>query len=150
MIVYSPSPPKLTTFRENNYETSARTLEDFRKTLETFKKTLRRNRVSEKLNIELKDQYSFEDVMEVATRLKGSHENDGSIGTCMTKIKTAFRYIGKRKGVLANLLKFAPNDSYGVVICGGFTLILGVRQSQLKYAFVEVLDYLLMVLSPGD
>lgn len=110
---------------ENHYETSAKTLENFKKTLETFKKTLRSNRVGEKLDVELKDQYGFEDVMDIATRLKESHEGNGSVSTCMTKIKAAFRYIGKRKGVLANLAKFAPNDSYGVVLCGGFTVILG-------------------------
>lgn len=118
---------KLTRPSENHYETSAKTLEDFKKTLETFKKTLRKNRVDQKLNIELKDQYGFEDVVNIATRLKNRNEGDDSVSTCMTKIKSAFRSIGNRKGVLANLLSFAPNDSYGIVFCGGFTVILGVN-----------------------
>lgn len=114
---------------ENYYEPSTKTLEDFKKTLETFKKTLRRNRVGEKLNVQLKDNYGFEDVMDIATKLKDSHESDSSVGTCMAKIKSAFKTIGKRKGVLANLLSFAPNDSYGIILCGGFTVILGVSLS---------------------
>lgn len=123
---------------ENHYETSAKTLEEFKKTLETFKKTLKSNRVGEKLNVELKDQYGFEDVMDIATRLKESHEGDGSVSSCMTKIKAAFRYIGKRKGVLANLARFAPNDSYGVVLCGGFTVILGVSLSSSPRALFRI------------
>lgn len=104
-------------------------MEDFKNTLETFKKTLRANKVDEKLDIELKDQYGFEDVVDIATRLKDCNEGDSSVSNCMTKIKKAFRSIGKRKGILANLLSFAPNDSYGIVFCGGFSVILGVRTS---------------------
>lgn len=111
---------------ENYYEFSSKTLEEFKKTLETFKKTLIKNKVEKKLNIELKDSYEIEDVIDIAMKLKENHDGVGSVNTCMGKIRSAFRSIRKKKGVMANLLSFAPNDSYGVVLCGGFTVILGV------------------------
>lgn len=134
---------ELTRSSENHYETSAKTLEDFKKTLELFKTTLRQNKVGEKLNIELKDQYCFEDVVDIATRLKDGNEGDNSVSTCMTKIKKAFRSIGKRKGILANLLSFAPNDSYGIIFCGGFTVILGVRTSTVAEGICAEHDFIL-------
>lgn len=138
---------KLTNFSENHYETSSKTLEEFKKTLDTFKRTLKRNRVGEKLNIELKDEYGFKDVVEIATRLKDGHEGNDLVSTCMTKIKSAFR---KRKGVLANLANFAPNDSYGVVLCGGLTVILGVSSSYLSLFSSPLRPGPLITLSQGD
>lgn len=77
----------------------------------------------------MKDQYGFEDVVNIATKLKDRHEDVDQVKTCMNRIRSGFRSIGRKKGVLANMLSFAPNDSYGIVICGGFTVILGVRSS---------------------
>ena len=115
------------------YRVSVEKLQDFQNTLTGFVKTLKSKKLDQRLSIELKDpkDYKLEDVLEIATKLQGSKDASEDTRSCMRVIRKCFRVTAKHTTTLTDILKLVPNDSYGSVIVGGFTLILAVSTFQL-------------------
>ncbi|XXG93939.1 hypothetical protein Hte_000189 [Hypoxylon texense] len=97
----------------------------FKETLSQFCKTLEEKKLGSKLNIEIKKpgDYKMEDVLKVAQELQSKRTDDRAAKGCLGKIRRCFHSLVKQRGTLHNLLDFVPNDSYGSVICGGFTAV---------------------------
>jgi hypothetical protein len=100
----------------------------FKLTLESFCKTLRKRDIAMQLGITIKEpeQYTLHDVLDTALKLQQKHENNEQTPSYLRVIRKCFKQAVNHKGSLHSLLSFVPNDSYGSVICGGFTIILGV------------------------
>ncbi|KAI4865568.1 hypothetical protein F4820DRAFT_419957 [Hypoxylon rubiginosum] len=98
----------------------------FKETLSQFCKNLEKQKLGSRLNIEIKKpgDYKMEDVLKVAQELQSKRTDDRAAKGCLGKIRRCFHSLVKQRGTLHNLLSFIPNDSYGSVICGGFTVIL--------------------------
>lgn len=104
-------------------------MREFQITLRKFHEHLQKRRDKDH-SLELKDpsEYTFKDVLEITTRLHEEHKNAGEVKNCMGLIRRMFRHAGEKSSTLENLLSFVPSDTYGSVICGGFTMILTVCQ----------------------
>lgn len=104
-------------------------MRDFQVTLKKFHEHLQRRKDKDH-SIELKDpsEYTFKDVLEITTKLHEEHKSADQVKNCMGLIRRIFRHAGEKSSILENLLSFVPSDTYGSVICGGFTMILTVRQ----------------------
>jgi hypothetical protein len=107
---------------------SAAKLEQFERTLQKFAATIKERGLDGKLNIDLKDPkaYSMSDVLSIAVKIQEKHRDADEVKTAMGRIRKCFRFAEDHHGQLKRLLKFVPNDTYGTVISGGFTMILGV------------------------
>jgi hypothetical protein len=83
------------------------------------------------LDIPLKKptEYKMQDVLNIADKLTQRHKNASQVQNCAGIIRKCFRFAGQNSGVIKKLLDFAPTDSYGSMIYGGFALILGVSWS---------------------
>ena len=94
---------------------------------------IKERKLDKNLDIELKkpDKYTMEDVVAIATKMEARHKSAADMKSCMGVIRKVFRKAGDNKSTLKKLLTFVPNDAYGSVIMGGFTLILGVGTSSL-------------------
>ena len=89
---------------------------------------LKSRRLDKKLDIVIKspDEYDMSDVLHIAERIEQRHRNADKVKSSMGIICRCFRSAGKYVGVMKKLANFVPDDVYGSVISGGFTLILGV------------------------
>jgi len=107
---------------------SAQKLKSLEAALEKFAGTIRRRGFDKKLDIALKDPkaYSTEDVLSIAGKIEEKHRHADKVKDAMGLIRKCFRCAGHNHGQLSRLLKFVPNDTYGTIISGGFTIILGV------------------------
>jgi hypothetical protein len=110
------------------YQLSAKKIQEFQVILRSFVKTLKTKKLDQRLSIELKDpkEYRLEDIITIATKLYSDKEVSDDTRSCMRVIRKCFQVTAKHKSTLSAMLKFVPNDSYGSVIVGGFTLILAV------------------------
>jgi hypothetical protein len=72
------------------------------------------------------NEYTFRDVWEIAEKLGDKHRNAEHVRHEMRFIHKFFRKAGENSSALKRLLAFVPDDTYGSVICGGFTVILGL------------------------
>lgn len=97
-------------------------------TLQKFATTIKERGLDRKLKIALKDpkDYSMSDVLSIARKIQEKHRDADKVKSAMGHIRKCFRFAEDHHGQLSRLLKFVPNDSYGTVISGGFTMILGV------------------------
>lgn len=105
-------------------------MEKFQATLNSFTQTLVKRGLGKQLNIEIKDpqHYTMNDVLEITQRVQKRHADaDSRAFGSLKVIRKCFRQAVKSQGILSNLLNFLPSDCYSSVICGGFTIILGVR-----------------------
>lgn len=86
-------------------------------------------KLDKKIDIEIKkpDKYTMEDVVLIATKMEKRHRDAANVKSCMGCIRKVFRKAGNNKTTFKKLLSFVPNDLYGTMIIGGFTMILGVR-----------------------
>lgn len=107
---------------------------EFKKTLADFSAMIKERKLDKKLDIEIKkpDKYTMDDVVNIAAKMELRHQNAASMKSCMGVIRKVFRKAGDNKSTLKKLLTFVPNDAYGSVITGGFTLILGVGRSHSR------------------
>ncbi|KAI0890588.1 uncharacterized protein GGS22DRAFT_151322 [Annulohypoxylon maeteangense] len=114
-------------FNEPDYfKESEEKMTKFKATLAQFCKTLEERKLGKKLGIEIKnpDDYKMQDVLSIAQQLQSKHQDDKTSKGYLGKIRRCFRRLMEHRGILHNILSFIPNDSYGSVISGGFTIIL--------------------------
>ena len=109
------------------YKLSTEKMKVFEGTLTAFSQTLKSRKLDIKYGIDIKDpkEYTMTDVLLITKKIYDEHESANSRG-CMSVIRKCFQATVKHEGTLTNLLTFVPTDVYGSVLCGGFTLILGV------------------------
>jgi hypothetical protein len=123
---------RMVSSQEVYYEQSRKHLKQFQGTLAKFHTLLKDKDLERKLGLPAKklEKYDIHDVFNVADMLAKKHkitsDNKGPLG----KIRKGFRLVGKSNAIQA-LLGFAPTDVYGSLICGSFTLVLGVGISSL-------------------
>ncbi|KAL6400480.1 hypothetical protein AUP68_16189 [Ilyonectria robusta] len=115
--------------REAFYEESQAQLDEFRETLTEFAKTLRRRKLDRKIDIKLKgtDEYTMDDVVQIATKVEELHQDAATMKTSMGAIRGFFRMAGENMPILKQILQFAPSDTYGTVIFASLSMILTVR-----------------------
>lgn len=114
------------------FRESEKHMQELQLTLTKFTETLVKRGLTQELGIEIKkpNEYTMQNVIDIAQRVQQRHaSSDGATKNSLGLIRKCFRQAIKKQGILNNLLNFIPSDSYSSVICGGFTLILGVRLS---------------------
>lgn len=117
---------------EDYFRESEKHMKDLQLTLTKFTQTLVKRGLAQNLGIEIKEphEYTMNNVIDIAQRVQQRHaSSEGIAAGSLGLIHKCFRQAVKKKGILNNLLSFIPSDSYSSVICGGFTLILGVSTS---------------------
>lgn len=115
---------------EDYFRESEKHMTELQLTLTNFTQTLVKRGLARDLGIQIMEphQYTMQSVLEIAQLVQQRHAStDGMAAGCLGRIRKCFRQAVKKQGILNNLLGFIPSDSYSSVICGGFTLILGVR-----------------------
>lgn len=120
---------------EDYFRESEKHMKDLELTLTNFSQTLVKRGLARELGIEIKEphQYTMQNVLDIAQRVQQKHASpEGIAAGSLGLIHKCFRQAVKKKGILNNLLSFIPSDSYSSVICGGFTLILGVSTPSLS------------------
>lgn len=102
-------------------------------TLSRFSATLKARGFDREMRIDLKNpnSYNMEDVLSIAGSIEKRYRNSENVKNAMGVIRKCFRRTGEHHGQLRRLLAFVPNDTYGTIISGGFTMILGVCNSKL-------------------
>ena len=71
------------------------------------------------------------DVLDIADKIEERHRNADKVKSSIGVIRKCFRFSGKYVGVMKKIADFVPDDVYGSVISGGFTLILGVGSKMI-------------------
>jgi hypothetical protein len=127
--------PRLTAEKSASkyYEASEKSLVRFRQTLQRLVAVLQERGVNKELGIEIKnpgDGFTFDYVLGIANRLQEGRENALQMKTCKTFIRRCYRKVEGSRGVIGGILEMVPNDAYGSVISGGFTLIMAVSKLQ--------------------
>ncbi|KAK7709976.1 hypothetical protein SLS63_013118 [Diaporthe eres] len=125
--------PKGSRFDQDYHKASRARMQEFQITLQKFHQHMEK-RKDKDTSIKLKspDDYTFKDVLEITTKLHEDHKSASQVRNCMGLIRKLFRGVGENSSILESLLKFVPNDTYGSVICGGFSMILTVLMSTIK------------------
>lgn len=123
--VQSLTPP----YSQDYHKASRARMQEFQITLQKFHQHMEK-RKDKDTSIKLKSpgDYTFKDVLEITTKLHEDHKSASQVKNCMGLIRKLFRGAGENSSILENLLNFVPNGTYGSVICGGFSMILTVRQ----------------------
>jgi hypothetical protein len=103
-------------------------LKELQDTLQSFCTILKKRKLDIKLGINIKDpkDYTFEDVLSIASKIYNKQERSSDTRSCMNAIQRCFRVVAKNESALTSLLSLAPTDVYGSVLSGGFTVILAV------------------------
>ncbi|CAI6342067.1 unnamed protein product [Periconia digitata] len=126
-------------------------LKDLESTLSRFAKILKERGCDDQLGIVLKEptNYQLEDVLSVTESIQKNYRDAENVKTTMGVIRKFFRKSGEHHGQLSRLLKFVPNDNYGAIILGGFTLIIGAagRADKLRTVIYETLAKIPLKLS---
>ncbi|KUI71150.1 hypothetical protein VM1G_07001 [Cytospora mali] len=101
----------------------------FQVTLKKFCEHMeKRKDKNQSFKIKEPNEYTFRDVWEIAEKLGEEHRSSEHVRSGMRFIHKFFRKAGENGSALKRLLVFVPDDTYGSVICGGFTIILGALQ----------------------
>ncbi|KAK1750915.1 hypothetical protein QBC47DRAFT_392885 [Echria macrotheca] len=117
------------------YEASEKSFIRFRQTLQRLVTLLQERGVDKELGIDIKDPgdgFTFDYVLGIANRLQEGRENALQMNTCKTFIRRCYRKVEDSRGVIGGILEMVPNDAYGSVISGGFTLILAAVEKHAK------------------
>lgn len=109
------------------YQESEKRMAKFQQTLQSFVYLLRERNVDKELNIEIKDpgDLTMEDVLTIIGKIQESR-NTKQVKSCKDFIHKCYRKAESKRGIAEAALTMIPNDAYGSVISGGFTLILAV------------------------
>lgn len=104
-------------------------MEKFQETLKRFTKTLQSRDVFKKLNIEERDpaHYDLDYVQKIATSIQEYKEGQETTRSVKRFVLKCFRGAHEHRNSLTCLLDMVPNDLYGSVLSGSFSLILAVR-----------------------
>lgn len=100
----------------------------FQETLKNFSKMLQSRDVFKKLNIEERnpENYDLEYVQRIAALIHEHKEGEENTRSVKRFILRCFRSAHEHRTTLTCLLDMVPNDLYGSVMSGGFSLILAV------------------------
>jgi hypothetical protein len=103
----------------------------FRGILKKFVAVLKERKVDSQLGIVIKDpsEFTIEYILEIINKLGEGRENAAKTRSCKNFIQRCYRKMKDNRGVIEGMLTLIPNDIYGSVISGGFTLILAVSLS---------------------
>lgn len=114
---------------QNHLRTSGKPSLEFEKALRELCGLIKKHQGSG-LDLEIKSptDYKVEDVLEIVEKIAKKHRGEEKIEGFRGKVRRLFLTVGSNKSILDNLISFVPNDSYGSIISGGFTIILGVSQ----------------------
>lgn len=98
----------------------------FRSTLANFAAMLKDRNVGSKLNVVIKDpsEFTMDYILEIINGLGKASEHPSKTTLCKKFIKSCYRKVEGNKDVIEGFLTMIPDDIYGSVISGGFTLIL--------------------------
>lgn len=121
--------------QQDYFVESQKRVEKFKETLALFQKNLVDRKVDRRYEIEIKDanSYTLQDVLQIAKIVQKKHSDADQVHSCMGRLKKFFHATGRNASTFKRLLTFVPDDVYGSVICGGFTVILGVCIGLLCY-----------------
>lgn len=113
------------------YKDSKEVMEKFQETLKKFTKTLQSREVFRKLNLEERDpaSYDLEYVQKIAASIQEYKEGEETTRSVKRFILKCFRSAHAHRNTLSCLFDMVPDDIYGSVISGGFSLILAVGLS---------------------
>ncbi|KAF2021281.1 hypothetical protein BU24DRAFT_446333 [Aaosphaeria arxii CBS 175.79] len=127
----------------NYLKESEEKMKQLEKSLNNFCKIIKDRGFDKKLNICLKDPegYNSTEILEIVGKIEHSHKNADKVKSCMGRIRKCFHFMGENSGQMQRLVGFVPNDKYGSVISGGFTIILGAaeRAEEIRSEIYEVL-----------
>lgn len=103
----------------------------FRQTLQRFIATLKERKVDSQLGIAIKDdpsEFTVSYMLGIISKIDKIRESasNSKARICNNFIRKCFRKMEASKGVIEGILTLAPDDIYGSIISGGFTLILAV------------------------
>ncbi|KAH7303070.1 hypothetical protein B0I35DRAFT_517535 [Stachybotrys elegans] len=103
----------------------------FQETLKGFTTLLQSRKIFDKLKIEARDpaDYDLEYVLKIASLVQEHKEGVDNTRTVKKFIQKCFRGVNRHKAALAGILAMVPDDMYGSVISGGFSLILAAVES---------------------
>jgi len=104
-------------------------LEKFQETLKSFSQILQSRSIFKKLDIEARDPANFDldYVLKIAAKIQEHKDGSEDTQTIKRFARKCFRGATQNKTAITALLSMVPNDIYGSVISGGFSLILAVR-----------------------
>lgn len=113
---------------EKYYQASRDKRKEFEALLTDFSKLIDDRQLQKRLQVKSKglNEYRMQDVLEIAEMVQTTHGNKSKVREHTAILRKCFASVGRNQGAVNNLLKFIPNDTYGSVICGGFTMILTV------------------------
>ncbi|KAI0177529.1 hypothetical protein BJ166DRAFT_585636 [Pestalotiopsis sp. NC0098] len=137
--------------QQDYFVESQKRVEKFKETLALFQKNLVDRKVDRRYEIEIKDanSYTLQDVLQIAKIVQKKHSDADQVHSCMGRLKKFFHATGRNASTFKRLLTFVPDDVYGSVICGGFTVILGTleRLETLRADMYTALDKIPVTLS---
>lgn len=127
---------------ENYFQASRDKCKEFEVLLIDFAKLIYDRNFEKKFQVKSKSfqEYKIQDVLEIAEKVQMKHGSISKVREHTAVFRKCFAAVGRNQGAVDNLLNFIPNDSYGSIIFGGFTLILTVG------VFTRHIYYILPVL----
>ncbi|KAK3349667.1 hypothetical protein B0T25DRAFT_591901 [Lasiosphaeria hispida] len=116
------------------YAESQKSLVRFKQTLERLAVVLRERNVEMELGVVIKDpsEFTLDYVLGIANKIQEGRENSLDAKSCKAFIRRCYRKFEKKRGVVGAILSMVPDDAYGSVISGGFTLILAAVEKHAE------------------
>ncbi|KPM40078.1 hypothetical protein AK830_g6503 [Neonectria ditissima] len=109
-------------------------MRQFQDTLKSFTEKLQKRKLFKKLGLEVRDpsQYDLNYVLSIASKINDERDQPYNTHTCKAFIRKCFQVVTKNKNIVTGLLSMLPNDLYGSVISGGFSVILAAVESHVN------------------
>lgn len=106
----------------------------FRSTLTRFGSILKERKVDTQLDIRIKDpnEFTMDYVFEITRKISEGGNITAKTRSCKNFIQRCYRKVEDNRNVIGGILGMLPNDTYGSMISGGFTLIMAVRLSMIS------------------
>ncbi|KAM7212415.1 hypothetical protein V8F06_012184 [Rhypophila decipiens] len=116
------------------YDESRKRMAKFQHTLQSFVRLLRERNVDNELNVEIKDpeDLTMADALEIIGKIQEGR-NSKQVKSCKDFIHKCYRKAESKRAVAEAVLTMIPNDAYGSVISGGFTLILAAVEKHAEH-----------------
>ncbi|KAI1139708.1 hypothetical protein F5Y05DRAFT_379832 [Hypoxylon sp. FL0543] len=123
------APKGLTFDLTKYYESSIKNKEKLGGMLKRFATILKERKVDSQLNITIKDpndpcEFTFDYVLGIINKIGEARGNAAKTRSCKNFIRKYYRKLEDNQEAIQGLLTMIPNDIYGSVLSGGFTLIL--------------------------
>ncbi|KAK3988846.1 hypothetical protein QBC44DRAFT_397433 [Cladorrhinum sp. PSN332] len=119
------------------YEESEKRMVKFRDTLEAFVALIKERNVEADLGIVLKeptdDTFTLDYALSIVAKIdEGPPHTSTHAKTCKTFIRRCYRKIEENKQAIDHIMSMVPNDVYGSVISGGFSIILAAVEKHAE------------------